>query len=50
MKIKEARYFIRTYEKDINSGKITDHQMIEKLRIAREINSKYWKKVFDKLP
>lgn len=50
MRIKEVKHFIRTYEKDITSGKITDPQMIEKLRIARKINSKYWKKVFDKLP
>ena len=49
MKIKEVKYFIRTYEKDITSGKITDPQMIEKLRIVREINAKYWKEVFDKI-
>jgi hypothetical protein len=50
VKIREAKHFIVTYEKDINSGKITDTDTIRKLKIAREINAKYWKKVFDKIP
>jgi len=49
VKTKEAKHFIVTYEKDINSGKITDPNMIQKLKIARQINAKYWKKVFDKM-
>lgn len=51
MKYKDAKFIIRTYEKDLNSGKLkdSDGSIRKSIEEARKITNKFWMRKFKRL-
>lgn len=51
MKYKDARFIIRTYEKDINSGRLKDPDgsIRKSVEEARKVTNEFWRQKFKRL-